>query len=139
MQMRAFELQQMQQAKKALLARLGLEDKDTRKREYTLARGAFVNAYATKATLVELGYIIDRDHSTVVHAQKEHKSRLGYKDYRWAYKVACEIRDEFPIESMESVDVKSLEDEIKRLNDIVTELIKYKELYLTLKKTFDEF
>ena len=137
--MRAFEIQQMKQAKKALLARLGLEDKDTRKREYTLARGAFVNAYSTKATLVELGHIIDRDHSTVVHAQKEHQSRLGYQDYRWAYKVACEIRDEYPIETMESVDVKSLEDEIKRLNDIVTELIKYKELYLTLKKTFDEF
>ena len=137
--MRAFEIQQMKQAKKALLARLGLDDKDTRKREYTLARGAFVNAYSTKATLVELGHIIDRDHSTVVHAQKEHQSRLGYKDYRWAYKVACEIRDEYPIETMESVDVKSLEDEIKRLNDIVTELIKYKELYLTLKKTFDEF
>lgn len=137
--MRAFEIQQMKQAKKALLARLGLDDKDTRKREYTLARGAFVNAYSTKATLVELGHIIDRDHSTVVHAQREHQSRLGYKDYRWAYKVACEIRDEYPIETMESVDVKSLEDEIKRLNDIVTELIKYKELYLTLKKTFDEF
>jgi hypothetical protein len=25
------------------------------------------------------------------------------------------------------------------LNDMVTELSKYKELYLTLKKTFDEF
>ena len=137
--MRAFELQQMQRAKNALMARLGLDDKDTRKREYTLARGAFVNAYATKATLIELGHIIDRDHSTVVHAQKEHKSRLNYKDYRWAYKVACEIRDEYPIETIESVDVKSLEDEIKKLNDIVTELIKYKELYLTLKKTFDEF
>lgn len=137
--MRAFELQQMQRAKNALMARLGLDDKDTRKREYTLARGAFVNAYATKATLIELGHIIDRDHSTVVHAQKEHKSRLNYKDYRWAYKVACEIRDEYPIETIESVDVKALEDEIKKLNDIVTELVKYKELYLTLKKTFDEF
>jgi len=137
--MRAFEIQQMKRAKKALLARLGLEDKDTRKREYTLARGAFVNAYATKATLVELGYIIDRDHSTVVHAQKEHQVRLKYQDYRWAYKVACEIRDEYPIENMENVDVKSLEDEIKRLNEMTIELIKYKELYLTLKKTFDEF
>ena len=137
--MRAYEIQQMKRAKKALLARLGLEDKDTRKREYTLARGAFVNAYATKATLVELGHIIDRDHSTVVHAQKVHQSRLGYQDYRWAYKVACEIRDEYPIEVLDAVDIKSLEDEIKRLNDIATELIKYKELYLTLKKTFDEF
>ena len=139
MQMRAYEIQQMKRAKKALLARLGLEDKDTRKREYTLARGAFVNAYATKATLVELGHIIDRDHSTVVHAQKEHQSRLGYQDYRWAYKIACEIRDEYPIEPMDNVDVKSLEDEIKRLNEMTIELIKYKELYLTLKKTFDEF
>jgi leucyl-tRNA synthetase len=139
MQMRAFEIQQMERAKSAMMARLGLDDKDTRKREYTLARGAFVNAYATKGTLVELGHIIGRDHSTVIHAHKEHKSRLNYKDYRWAYKVACEIRDEYPIETLENVDVKALEDEIKRLNDLLTELIKYKELYLTLKKTFDEF
>jgi len=139
MQMRAFELQQMKRAKNALLARLGLEDKDTRKREYTLARGAFVNAYRHKATLMELGAILDRDHSTVVHAQKEHESRLNYKDYRWAYKVACQIREEYPIEPMENVDIKSLEDEIKKLNDMVSELVKYKELYLTLKKTFDEF
>jgi hypothetical protein len=137
--MRAFELQQMQRAKNAIFARLGLEDRDTRKREYTLARGAFVNAYRSKATLMELGAILDRDHSTVIHAHKEHKSRLNYKDYRWAYKIACEIRDEYPIETLENVDVKALEDEIKRLNDLLTELIKYKELYLTLKKTFDEF
>jgi len=37
------------------------------------------------------------------------------------------------------VDSKSLEDEIKKLNDMVSELVKYKELYLSLKKTFDEF
>jgi ribosomal protein L30E len=139
MQMRAFELQQLKRAKNALMVRLGLDDKDTRKREYTLARGAFINAYRHKATLMELGSIIDRDHSSVVHAQKEHKSRLNYKDYRWAYKVACEIRDEYPIDVLDAVDLKSLEDEIKKLNDVVNELIKYKELYLTLKKTFDEF
>jgi ribosomal protein L30E len=137
--MRAFELQQMERAKNAILARLGLDDKDTRKREYTLARGAFVNAYRHKATLMELGKILNRDHSSIVHAQREHGARLNYKDYRWAYKVACEIRDEYPIEPMENVNHKSLEDEIKRLNEMVSELIKYKELYLTLKKTFDEF
>ncbi len=137
--MRAFELQQMERAKNAILARLGLEDRDTRKREYTLARGAFVNAYRSKATLMELGKILNRDHSSIVHAQKEHGSRLAYKDYRWAYKVACEVRDEYPIEAVENVDVSSLEQEVKRLNDMVSELVKYKELYLTLKKTFDEF
>lgn len=137
--MRAFEIQQMQQAKIALFTRLGLEDIDTRKREYNLARSAFVNAFRHKATLMELGRIINRDHSSVVHAVKEHESRLFYKDYRWAYKAACEIRDEYRIETIENVDVQSLESEIKKLNDMVTELIKYKELYLTLKKTFDEF
>jgi hypothetical protein len=40
---------------------------------------------------------------------------------------------------LDAVDLKSLEDEIKKLNEMVTELVKYKELYLTLKKTFDEF
>jgi hypothetical protein len=139
MQMRAFELQQMQRAKNAIFARLGLEDRDTRKREYTLARGAFVNAYRSKATLMELGKIVSRDHSSIVHAYKEHGARLAYKDYRWAYKVACEIREEYPIDSIENVDVSSLEQEVKKLNDMVSELVKYKELYLTLKKTFDEF
>ena len=137
--MRAFELQQIKRAQKIFMTRLGLEDKDTRQREYALARGAFVAAYRSRASLTELAKILNRDHSTIAHAQREHEGRLNYKDYRYAYKVACEIRDELPIESMEGVDAKSLEDEIKRLNDIVTELIKYKELYLTLKKTFDEF
>ena len=61
------------------------------------------------------------------------------RDYRHFYKVACQVRDELDIDVMENVDLKSYENEISRLNDMVSELIKYKELYLTLKKTFDEF
>lgn len=137
--MRAFEIQHLKRAKNVMFARLGLPDVDTRKQEYSLARGAFINAFRNKASLTELGHVVGRNHATVVYAVKEHTGRLNYKDYRWAYKVACEIRDDVDIESIENVDIKSLEDEIKRLNDIVTELIKYKELYLTLKKTFDEF
>jgi hypothetical protein len=49
------------------------------------------------------------------------------------------VRDELDIDVMEKVDLKSYENEITRLNDMVSELVKYKELYLTLKKTFDEF
>jgi hypothetical protein len=43
------------------------------------------------------------------------------------------------IDALENVDITSYESEITRLNDMVAELSKYKELYLTLKKTFDEF
>jgi len=64
---------------------------------------------------------------------------MMYKDYRWSYNVACSVRDENPIEVLENPDIKSLLDEIKRLNEQTIELSKYKELYLTLKKTFDEF
>lgn len=62
-----------------------------------------------------------------------------YRDYRYYYKVACQVRDELDLEVMEDVDIKSYENEITRLNDLVSELSKYKELYLTLKQTFDEF
>jgi hypothetical protein len=40
---------------------------------------------------------------------------------------------------LEDIDITSYEREITRLNEVVSELSKYKELYLTLKKTFDEF
>ena len=137
--MRAFELQKIQQNYSSFMTRLGLSDTDTRKREYVLARGAFSKAYRQHASLTEIGYVIDKDHSSVVHACKSHEARMLYKDYRWAYKVACDIRDGNPIEAIENVDLTSLMNEIKHLNDMVTELSKYKELYLTLKKTFDEF
>ena len=137
--MRAFELQKIQQNYSKFMTRLGLSDTDTRKREYVLARGAFCKSYRQHASLNELGYIIDKDHSSIVHACKTHEARMLYKDYRWAYKVACEVRDDNPIEALENVDLTALTNEIKHLNDMVTELSKYKELYLTLKKTFDEF
>jgi len=88
---------------------------------------------------MELGKILIRDHSSIVHSIKVHESRLMYRDYRHFYKVACQVRDELDIDVMEKVDLKSYENEITRLNDMVSELVKYKELYLTLKKTFDEF
>jgi hypothetical protein len=139
MSVRAFELQKIKQNYSFYMTRLGLSDRDTRKREYALARGAFVVAYRPYASLMELGDVIDRDHSSVIHNLKTHESRIRYKDYNWAYKIACDVRDANPIEAIDNPDLESLTNEIKRLNEEIIELIKYKELYLTLKKTFDEF
>ena len=36
-------------------------------------------------------------------------------------------------------DYDSMQQELNKLNEVVMELSKYKELYITLKKTFDEF
>jgi hypothetical protein len=88
---------------------------------------------------MELGEITNRDHSTLSHALKTHNYRVIYEDYYQMYKVACAVRDKSDLSPMEIYDIQGLHEEIKRLNDIITELIKYKELYLTLKKTFDEF
>lgn len=137
--MRHFELQKIRQNYSTFMTRLGLSESDTRKREYALARGAFVVAYRPYASLIELGNIIDRDHSSVIHNLKTHESRIRYKDYNWAYKIACDVRDANPVEAIDNPDLDALTDEIKKLNEQIIELIKYKELYLTLKKTFDEF
>ena len=137
--MRAWELQQLKLAKNKYFTRCGLNDDGSRKRELALLRGAFSNAFRSKASLTEMGQLLERDHSTVIHAYKQHDARLAYADYRYFYKIACEIRDEQNLEIIDEIDVKSYEKEITRLNDLVTELSKYKELYLTLKKTFDEF
>lgn len=137
--MRAFELQKIRANYNVFMTRLGLSDLDTRKREYSLARGAFAVAYRPYASLMELGDVLNRDHSSVVHCMKTHSSRIRYKDYNWAYKMACEVRDANPIETIDNPNIQALTDEIKKLNEQVIELIKYKELYLTLKKTFDEF
>ena len=64
---------------------------------------------------------------------------MFYIDYRRFYKIACEIKNEAELDVLEDIDITSYEREITRLNDMVAELFKYKELYLTLKKTFDEF
>ena len=76
--MRAFELQKIQQNYSKFMTRLGLSDTDTRKREYVLARGAFCKSYRQHASLNELGYVIDKDHSSVVHACKSHEARMLY-------------------------------------------------------------
>lgn len=137
--MRAWELQQLKKAKEIYYARLGFSDDGSRTRNVSLARGAFNNCFRSKASLHELGHICKKDHSSVQYAIREHESRLFYTDYRWYYKIACQIREEVSLDVVDSVDVGSLESEIKRLNELVIELSKYKELYLTLKKTFDEF
>lgn len=137
--MRAWELQQLKIAKNKYFTRCGLEDDGSRRRELSLLRGAFVNAFRSKASLTEMGEILGRDHSSVHHMFKEHDARLYYTDYRYFYKIACEVREEQNLDIIDEVDVKSYEKEITRLNDLVSELSKYKELYLTLKKTFDEF
>ena len=139
MSVRAFELQKIKQNYSLFMTRLGLSDSDTRKREYALARGAFVVAYRPYASLMELGDVIDRDHSSVIHNLKVHEARIRYKDYNWVYKIACDVRDANPIDAIDNPDLESLTNEIKRLNEEIIGLIRYKELYLTLKKTFDEF
>jgi len=139
MQMRAFELQRIKQAKSLYYSTLGFAEKDDRTRKQSLARAAFVCAFRDHATLMELGEILNRDHSTLSHALKSHNYRVIYEDYYKLYKVACVVRDKTNLEPLEIYDIQGLHSEIKRLNDIVTELVKYKELYLTLKKTFDEF
>lgn len=137
--MRAYEIQQLKQAKKVYYSTLGMRERDSRTREQALARSAFACAFRSHATLQELGHIMSRDHSTLVYAVKEHEARLGYNDYRKMYDVACSVRDKSNIQELEAFDIVSLHNEIKKLSEMVTELVQYKELYLTLKKTFDEF
>jgi hypothetical protein len=139
MSVRVWELQKMKQAKNQFFTRCGFEDNNKRTRELTLLRGAFTCAFRTRATLMEIADVLNRDHSTISHSLKVHDERLMYRDYRNFYKVACNIREEIDMDSLEEIDYKSFESEITRLNDLVAELSKYKELYLTLKKTFDEF
>jgi hypothetical protein len=139
MQMRAFELQRIKQAKSLYYSTLGYAEKDDRTRKQSLARAAFVCAFRNYATLEELASITGRDHSTLSYALKEHNYRVEYEDYFKMYQVACSVRDKIDLSPMEIYDIEGLHSEIKRLNEVVTELIKYKELYLTLKKTFDEF
>jgi hypothetical protein len=139
MQMRVWELQKLKQAKIQYFTRCGLHDDGSRRQELALLRGAFSNAFRHTATLMEIGNLLGRDHSSIVHSIKQHESRLFYTDYRRFYKIACEIKNEAELDVLEDIDITSYEREITRLNEVVSELSKYKELYLTLKKTFDEF
>lgn len=137
--MRAFEVQRIKQAKNLYYATIGMKEVDNRSRDQALARSAFLNAFRPYATLEELGKILCRDHSTMTYALKEHKNRLGYPDYHHMYNIACMVRDKTDLDPMEVYDIHGLQEEIKRLNEIIAELIQYKELYLKLKTTFDEF
>jgi hypothetical protein len=139
MLMRPFEIRQLKVSKEQYFARLGFTDDGTRKNRESFARAAFVSAFRNHATLHELGIAIDKDHSSVAYAVRMHKNRLVYGDYHHYYKVACCVLEDNPMATIDKPDFESMQLELNKLNEVVMELSKYKELYLTLKKTFDEF
>jgi hypothetical protein len=139
MPMRPFEIRQLKVSKEQYYARLGFQDNGSRAHKESTARAAFVSAFRNHATLHELGEAIDKDHSSVAYAVRMHKDRLIYGDYQHYYKVACCVLEENPMACIDKPDFQSLQLELNKLNEVVMELSKYKELYLTLKRTFDEF
>ena len=139
MQMRPFEIRQLKVSKEQYYARLGFQDNGSRAHKESTARAAFVSAFRNHATLHELGEAIDKDHSSVAYAVRMHKDRLIYGDYQHYFKVACGVLEDNPMAWVDKPDYDSMQQELNKLNEVVMELSKYKELYVTLKKTFDEF
>jgi hypothetical protein len=139
MQMRPFEIRQLKVSKEQYYARLGFQDNGSRAHKESTARAAFVSAFRSHASLHELGEAIDKDHSSVAYAVRMHQSRLIYGDYLHYYNVACCVLEENPMATIDKPDFEGLMEELNKLNAVVVELSKYKELYLTLKKTFNEF
>ncbi len=139
MQMRPFEIRQLKVSKEQYYARLGFQDNGSRAHKESTARAAFVSAFRSHASLHELGEAINKDHSSVAYAVRMHQSRLIYGDYQHYYNVACCVLNENPMATIDKPDFEGLMQELNKLNEVVVELSKYKELYLTLKKTFDEF
>jgi hypothetical protein len=137
--MRPFELRQLKVSKEQYFARLGFSDNGSRKNRESFARAAFVSAFRNHATLHELGEAINKDHSSVAYAVRMHPSRIRYEDYMIYYNVACLVLEQNPMATIDKPDFDALQKELNKLNEVVMELSKYKELYLTLKKTFDEF
>jgi hypothetical protein len=139
MQMRPFEIRQLKVSKEQYYARLGFQDTGSRAHKESTARAAFVSAFRSHASLHELGEAINKDHSSVAYAVRMHQSRLIYGDYLHYYNVACCVLQENPMATIDKPDFEGLMQELNKLNEVVVELSKYKELYLTLKKTFNEF
>jgi hypothetical protein len=137
--MRPFEIRQLKVSKEQYYARLGFQDNGGRAHKESTARAAFVSAFRSHASLHELGEAIDKDHSSVAYAVRMHQSRLIYGDYQHYYNVACCVLNENPMATIEKPDFEGLMQELNQLNEVVAELSKYKELYQTLKRTFDEF
>lgn len=137
--MRPLEIEELKISKEQYFVRLGFHDDGSRKNKQSYARAAFVSAFRSHATLHELGLAIKKDHSSVVYAVKMHSTRLEYQDYFHYFNVACTIRDESPIKKLITYDYEGMMEELNKLNAVVSELSKYKELYLTLKKTFNAF
>ena len=137
--MRPFEIRQLKVSKEQYYARLGFQDNGSRAHKESTARAAFVSAFRSHASLHELGEAIDKDHSSVAYAVRMHQSRLIYGDYLHYYNVACCVLEENPMATIDKPDFEGLMEELNKLNAVVVELSKYKELYLTLKKTFNEF
>ena len=139
MLMRPYEIRQLKVSKEQYFARLGFQDDGSRAHKVSIARAAFVSAFRNHATLYELREAINKDHSSVAYAVKMHKDRLNYADYQHYYKVACCVLEDNPMATIDKPDFEAMEQELNKLNEVVSELSKYKELYLTLKRTFDEF
>jgi hypothetical protein len=139
MQMRPFEIRQLKVSKEQYYARLGFADNGGRAHKESTARAAFVSAFRNHATLHELGEAIDKDHSKRCLCRKDAQRQANLRGLSALLQGGLCVLEENPMACIDKPDFQSLQLELNKLNEVVMELSKYKELYLTLKRTFDEF
>ena len=96
---------------------------DSRKRNHVEHRAALSNALRPYATTHNLGKLWGRDHSTIVHYNREHLPLIDWSpEYRFKYGVALactqQVADEFNISPIRRTLVR-LEAQLKQLDEIL--------------------
>ena len=118
------EIKELIAAKELFFRNNKILDDNSRKRPIVYARTAFSVAFK-KMGCVQISKVLGRDHSSVVHYMKSHKTLIQYKDYRELYEKALEFRKAF-LENDE-LPMMSHQDLIKVIQDLRQELREEKE------------
>lgn len=96
---------------------------DTRHRRNAAARNAFMVAARKYHTMQKIGLAVNRDHSTVVHAEKNHENNLRWlPEYQTFYADAMELLKHLDDKNQEASVEDSILMENKQLKAKISKL-----------------
>jgi len=137
----SMEIAELHTAKEIFFRNNQILDDNSRKRPVVYARTAFSAAFR-RAGCVRLGKVLGRDHASVVHYLKSHKTLVQYKDYRDLYEKAIEFRkafmedDDLPIMSHHELIqmIQELRQELREEKERSDKLYIYKQQMENIKQ-----
>tara|TARA_R100001463_G_C3438335_1_gene212273 strand:- start:41 stop:517 length:477 start_codon:yes stop_codon:yes gene_type:complete len=97
----------------------GPNERPSRHRRNVLRRMAFSNVFISRATTLDLGSVINRDHSTIVYYGKQHEWHSKHcKEYKDLYDAAIEVFKKYDMPKTDESEFSKL-DNASLLNQLI--------------------